>query len=1007
VKRPPKLALLATLLLLLAAPAPAAPVGDRPAPAPGRKPPGLDVREIALDNGLRIFVLERTASPTFAALYQFGVGGATDPKGASGIAHLLEHMMFKGTESIGTLDHRKEVPLLRRLDRLWAEHDAELERRDDPFQPADEQRLARLAREIEAVSAEHKRLVVKNEYDELVTRAGGVSLNASTSWDVTSYRVQLPANRLELWFRLESDRLLHPVFREFYSERDVVYEERRLRIENTAFGRASQALRSMLFDAHPYGTPVIGWPRDLGRLQRADALAYFTTYYSPSNCVMVLAGDVAAGEVERLARKYFGRWKRQEVPRLPITAEPEQQGERRRVVEFDAEPHLQLAWRTVPEGHPDQYALDVLSMVLGGLASSRIEQTVVQQERIASSAGASHPTLKHGGFFAVSGVLRGERTAAELEAAFEREIRQIAQHGVTAEELERARTAVEADRVAGLKSNLGQASRIASAVFISGGVGYIDDYARRIEAVTPEEVQRVAGAYLTPSRRNLVEVRRVETADGGERRGAGGVEHQRGAVTGEPRHSAGFRRLLARSRAAPPLALRIPEIGRDVRRVALPSGVTVFIKEDHSAPSVEMVLSWRGGSNTVPVEELAPYELAGRLWDEGGTAELTPQQLEAAKDELGMSLGVSIGDIGCGASFWSLGRNFERAFELALDVLMRPRFDAERLETLQGQYSERMRRRRESPGTGVVTLLDHVIHREHPRLGRVFTRAEIEAVTPEQIRRVWERHVGRDNLSITVVGDFDADAMLAKLDAAFAGWRTAPDAERRWITHEPILRPGAWLVSRDLPQPAIRIYHQLAIDRTAPEADHAALEILNDVLGGSGFQSRLMQRLRSDEGLTYGISSSVLHESRPGVPGRLAIGFQTKKDSVARSIEAAIEELRRVIAEPVGAAEVEEQIDSWRNRFIFRYTNDFQIVNQLMGAELDDRPYDFPSRQLEAVQRVTVEDVLRVARAYLRPQNLTVAIFGAIGDEDRARLERTLGLVELKEQDVFTGGYGE
>jgi predicted Zn-dependent peptidase len=198
--------------------------------------PALDVKELRLDNGLRIFVLERAASPTFAALYQFKVGGAFDPKGRSGIAHLLEHMMFKGSRSVGVLDAEKEAGLMRRLSELWHELQVELDREANPFEEADQERISQLKAEIEEVAAEQKKLVVKNEYDEIMTRAGGVSMNASTSHDATTYYLQLPANRLEFWFQTESDRLLNPVFREFYSERDVVGEERRLRYENQPRG---------------------------------------------------------------------------------------------------------------------------------------------------------------------------------------------------------------------------------------------------------------------------------------------------------------------------------------------------------------------------------------------------------------------------------------------------------------------------------------------------------------------------------------------------------------------------------------------------------------------------------------------------------------------------------------------------------------------------------------------------------------------------------------------------
>jgi zinc protease len=316
-----------------------------------------------------------------------------------------------------------------------------------------------------------------------------------------------------------------------------------------------------------------------------------------------------------------------------------------------------------------------------------------------------------------------------------------------------------------------------------------------------------------------------------------------------------------------------------------------------------------------------------------------------------------------------------------------------------------MRRRTESPGRAASTLLNHVIYKDHPRLGYVPNRTAIETITPEQIRAIWKHYLGTDNLYMTVVGDFETEEMVELIKTRLGGWREAEESERRYITHEPIVNPGVYLVEKELPQPAVRLYHQIEVDRRAPKEDHAALEILNDILGGSGFRSRLMERLRSDEGLTYGIYSGISHQARPGIPGKLRISYQTKKESVAHSIDSVLEEVQKVIKEKVGEAEVQEQIESWRNRFIFRYTNDFYIVSRLMHSELDDRPYDFDRIVLEEVQKVTVKDVRRVAKKYLKPENLTVAIFGALTDADRKALDERLGLHILKKEEVFTGGY--
>ena len=991
-------------LLLLAGP-PCYAIAAAAAAAPPAIASERDIREIRLDNGLRIFVLERKTSPTLMAYYEFGVGGAADPKGRSGIAHLLEHMMFKGTRDIGTLDAGREAPLMRQLSDLWHQLDRELDRAGSPFAAADSSRIRALQQEIERVSGEHKQLILKNEYDELLTRAGGVGMNASTSFDRTNYYVELPANRLELWFRLESDRLLHPVFREFWSERDVVREERRLSLENQAESLVRQSLLRTLFEAHPYGTPVIGWPRDIERLKQEDAERYFRTYYSPANCVMVLVGDVDTATVERFARKYLGAWKRQEIPALEITAEPAPRGERRRRVEFDAEPSLTLGWVTVPEGDPEGCALDVAATLLGGLASSRLERSLVQEERLATRIGCSHPTMKWGGYLQIAAYPKDEHTLAELEAAIEKEIEKLQTTGVTAEELERAKVPSEVSRVASLKSNRGQAFLIGSAVGIAGSPDYIRIYEERLQGVTAADVQAACKKYLQPSRKCVVEVHKVPGAGGAQERQE--AAHHRGGTTGErgAKHSRGFTEAMRLVRAAPPLQLALPVVGKDVTRVVLPSGVTVFVKEDHSAPSVAMRFSWLGGSNSTPVEELPPFMLASRLLNEGGTESLDPIALAEKKEQLGMSFGIGFGGTMSTASFWSLQRNFGESFALAMEILMRPRFDSHRLEVIQGQFIDGQRRRYDTPQRGVSQLRTQVLYADHPRLGYQVSRAEIAAVKPGDVRRVWERYLGRDNLYVTVVGDFDAQGMLTLLERTFAAWRLAADKERQYLVRDPSLHPGVYVVDKEISAPSISISHQARLDRGAPLQDHAALEILNDILGGSGFRSRLMERLRSDEGLTYGIYSSFYHDGRAGIPGEVSISYSTQKQTVARSIDSVLEEFEKMAAGPVAPAEVEEQIDSWRNRFVFQYTDDFYVVASLMGQELDDRAYDYDQQVLEAVQKVTPADVERVARLYLKPENLTICVFGSLTDEDRAALGSKFTVRTLPKEEVFRGGY--
>ncbi len=973
------------------------------------KPLSDSIELIELSNGLNIYVLERHFSPTFAAYYQFNVGSAVDPKGVSGIAHLLEHMMFKGNRGIGTVNRKKEKKIMTKLRNLWLEIEDEKMLRDNSFKDANEEKISALEKEIADLTAEHKKIIVKNEYNELMTRAGATSINASTGNDVTNYFCQLPANQLEFWFKMESERLLHPVFREFYSERDVVREERRQRTDNSARGMMGEAMEASVFHGHPYGTPVIGWPYDIERYDRADAENYFRKFYSPTNCTMVLVGDVDIDEVKKLAKKYLRSWKQQDIPPCHITAEMEQKGERRQVVEFDAEPSMQMAWPTVCEGNADEYALELLSRILGGMSSSRLDQDVVNSRGMASRIYSYNGSQRYGGTFTVGCTPRKEYTTAQLEEIIWETIEMIKAEGVLQDEIDRALVGNEVNRVRRLDSNLWLAFTIGRTVGLAGYPGYLEVYDERLEEVTSDDIQRVASKYLKRSKYNFVEVIRPQETDGTKARFSkkGGAFHSRGGEPGKRGavHSKGFRKLLAMMESADPVQITIPVVGEDVERTVLPCGITVYIKEVHSVPAISMNITFLGGTNTTPVEDLAPYELATQLIHEGGTSKYDPIELQQKLDELGMNFYLYSGGTQSGGRFWSLTRNFDESFDLAIDILQHPRLDKERLDIIKGQYIEGKRRRYDSPGRASRVVERKVRFGDHPRLGRVITKDAIEEITPDQIREAMAKYLGTDNMYITVVGDFDKTEMLDTLERKFGDWQVSRNSTRKWLTRKPVVKPGVYCVEKDIPQPSIRIFQEMAVDRTALPEEHAALTIMNAILGGSGFRSRLMERMRSDEGLTYGIYSRLNHSSREGMPGALSISYQTKQQSVMYSIDIVFEEIRKIINEKVSEAELREQIQAWRNRFIFRFENEAYSVSRLMTQELDDRSYNYDSEMLELIQKVTLEDVQMVAQKYLDPDKATIIVFGKLTEEDETGLGTKYGFTKLVKDEVFSGGY--
>jgi len=459
----------------------------------------LPITEHTLANGMRILIVERRESPTFSAYLRFNVGSANEVAGQTGLAHLLEHMMFKGTTLFGTTDPERERPILEKIDAKYLALHAERARARGGA--ADTTVVSKLEQEIADLEAQAKGFVLRNELWEIYRRNGGVRLNASTSREGTQYFVSLPKNRLELWALLESDRIRNPVFREFYTEREVVKEERRQRVDTSPRGQLLEAALANAFVALPYRHPVLGWPAELENLTRPQAREFFRTYYAPNNALAVLVGDLDAARVLQVIDRYFGTIPAQPIPTPPVLEEPPQFGERRIRVEFPAEPQLLWLYRIPAVGHADMHALSVLGALLGDGRSSRLHKRLVEEERVVTSIGAGPWFMRYGGLFLIQATPRAPHTLEEVEAAIVQELARIQAEPPTDRELLKVRNQMESSTIRGLMSNSGLASRLGEAWALMGDWRFVFEEPKRIQAVTATEVVEVARRYLVPQHR--------------------------------------------------------------------------------------------------------------------------------------------------------------------------------------------------------------------------------------------------------------------------------------------------------------------------------------------------------------------------------------------------------------------------------------------------------------------------------------------------------------------------
>lgn len=458
------------------------------------------VTEHTLGNGLKILMMERHQTPTVAAYIRFNVGSVDEVTGKTGIAHMLEHMLFKGTKTLGTVDYEKEKIVLDEIDRV-AVALAEEKRKAEK---ADKTKIEQLQKELKELQAEHKKYVISDEFSQLYSRNGGVGYNAGTGNDGTTYMIQLPSNKLELWASIESDRMREPVLREFYSERDVIMEERRMRIENSAGGKLYEQFIAAAFTAHPYGVPIIGWASDIQNLTKKETEKFLKSYYAPNNAVMGIVGDINPKEIIQLVEKYFSDIPSQPSPPSILTVEPEQKGERKVEVVYDSEPQLLIGYHKPTLPAHDDYVFDVIDSILSSGRTSRLYKNIVIKKQIATSVGTfSGPGSRYANIFVFSGSPRYPHTVQELESAIEEEIEKLKTDPVTKRELQKVINQLEANLIRSLKSNSGMASRLIYYEAVTGDWKYVLTSLEKIKQITANDIIKTAQKYLIKENKTI------------------------------------------------------------------------------------------------------------------------------------------------------------------------------------------------------------------------------------------------------------------------------------------------------------------------------------------------------------------------------------------------------------------------------------------------------------------------------------------------------------------------
>lgn len=462
------------------------------------------VTEFRLSNGMRWIFVKRAQAPVFSGVVMIRVGGADEEPGKTGLAHVFEHMAFKGSSQLGTRDWAKEEPLLRKIEEVGATLTAEsMKPKPDASLMNDlGRKLAQLEREADGYRA-------KNEIWEVLTRNGAADLNAYTSKDVTTFHASMPSNRFGLWAEVMTDMVFEPAFREFYTERSVIAEERRSHVENNPDGMMSEKILSASFDGGPYHWSTIGFEEDILGLTIDDARTFHAKYYVPGNMVGVLVGDLDISQARAILERTFGRYRTRSTPPGPKSPGKER-GDVEEIFAFKAEPSVAVAWHKPTLPDPDEYAFDLIESLLCDGRSSRLQKRLIYDRKMAGdlSCTVAYPGGRLSNLFLVWIDPLRSVAPEHILAVVGDEMRRLRDEPVGEEELASAKKRATAGLVFALDRNMSLAQQLAEFETIFGDWRIFADYPRRIAAVTPADLQRTAARFLTDANRVVIERRK-------------------------------------------------------------------------------------------------------------------------------------------------------------------------------------------------------------------------------------------------------------------------------------------------------------------------------------------------------------------------------------------------------------------------------------------------------------------------------------------------------------------
>jgi len=936
--------------------------------APAQDDP-MAVAIFQLDNGLTVYLSENHEKPTFSSMIAVRAGGKHDPAETTGLAHYLEHMLFKGTSRMGTLDYEKEKPHLDKIKALYEQH----------FQEEDPQKRKAIYAEINRESQAAAAYAVPNEIDKLYKIMGDKGLNAGTSTELTVYTLTLPSNRLRHWAAIESERFREPIFRLFHTELETVYEEKNRLLDNKS-RILSEAVESILYKKHPYGQQtVIGHVDHLKNPSLVNVQRYYDIYYVPNNMAIVISGDIATATAIQIIDEYFSSWKAREIPGFVVPKEPPLKGAERISVQYPAEPKVILAFRTAKRHHPDADVLELIDMILDNSTAGLINLNLNQKQMVRHASSWPEIQNDYGAQF-FSGTPKKGQALEEVEKLLLGQIEQIKQGKFEDQIIPAIITDFKKRYKADLENNGKRARRMTEGFLTFTDWRDMNGKITRMEKITRKDVIRVANkyfgsdyvaAYRTSGKPDLptIEKPKIDKID-----------------IDPSRQSAFAKAILAIP--VKPIEPRYIDPAKDFQKTDL-AGCTLYYAKN----PINDLFTFR-----ISIEMGTLHDnclgIAAALLDKSGIEAFSSGELKKQWYRLGTNFSISAGRHQTTISISGLDENLDRSLALLVKVLTKPEVSQAVLDEMVDIHLTR-REDAKKDHKSISAALYHFNRygKQSPYLTRIST-ARMKKLTVAELQDLISSLLDTQH-TFTYTGSLPMDEVLSVVSKACPVNEKlkAPPPYQKLTVRIP-KENEILFFNKDMAQAQIRIEFS---NETYKEDRIPAIQFYNQYFAG-GMSGIVFQELREARALAYSAGARYLTGNRKEDQDIMVGVIGTQADKTLDALAAFIDLIDNLPNSPDRFKESRESlISNYRtSRINFR-----NVIGTVRGWERLGLAIDPREARYKKISSADMSCMLDFFKEHIKDKPKMISIVG-----DKARINmKTLGafgkITEVNTEDIF------